>query len=102
MSKRKLNPQQRVFLESYLGCWNATEAARKAGYRQPQSQGQRLLKNVEIQRRIQSRLKQFHLSTDMVLARLSEIACGNVADFLDATGNVDLGKVRDKGYLLKR
>ncbi len=40
-----LNPRQRDFVLAYLADPNATEAARKAGYRQPNKQGPRMLVN---------------------------------------------------------
>lgn len=44
-----LNEKQQAFCEYYAACFNATEAARKAGYSEKTaySIGQRLLKNVE-------------------------------------------------------
>ena len=35
----KLTPKQQCFIDEYLACGNATEAARRAGYRQPNVQG---------------------------------------------------------------
>ena len=50
-----LTAKQRAFIQHYTG--NATEAALKAGYNQDSaySQGQRLLKNVEIQKALRER-----------------------------------------------
>lgn len=50
-----LNEKQKAFAEYYAACFNATEAAKKAGYSEKTaySQGQRLLKNVELQKYIQ-------------------------------------------------
>lgn len=50
-----MTPKQRRFIEAYTG--NATEAALQAGYssKTAYSQGQRLLKNVEVQEEIRSR-----------------------------------------------
>ena len=39
----KLNPKQRRFLDEYLISFNATDAARKAGYAHPDRQGPRML-----------------------------------------------------------
>jgi phage terminase small subunit len=50
-----LTTNQNRFVEAYNG--NATDAARIAGYKQPQSQGARLLKNVEILNAIKAREK---------------------------------------------
>lgn len=46
----KLTPKQQKFCEEYVITLNATQAAKKAGYsdRTAYSQGQRMLKNVEI------------------------------------------------------
>lgn len=53
----KLTDKQRIFIDEYLVCWNATEAAKKAGYSEKTaySSGQRLLKDVEISRIIDER-----------------------------------------------
>jgi len=50
-----LNAKQKAFVEHFDG--NATEAAKKAGYSEKTaySQGQRLLKNVEVQTAIKAR-----------------------------------------------
>jgi len=50
----ELSPRQKIFCESYAETGNATEAAKAAGYspKTAYSQGQRLLKNVEVQRYI--------------------------------------------------
>lgn len=50
-----LNVRQDMFCLEYAKCGNATEAAKKAGYAEKTaySQGQRLLKNVEVKNRLQ-------------------------------------------------
>lgn len=52
----RLNERQKAFCEHYAACFNATEAAVKAGYskKTAYSIGQRLLKNVEIQNYLQT------------------------------------------------
>ena len=47
-----LNEKQKAFCEYYASTFNATESAKRAGYseRTAYSQGQRLLKHVEIQK----------------------------------------------------
>ena len=51
----KLTPKQEKFCELYASLGNATEAAKQAGYSEKTaySQGQRMLKNVEIRSRIE-------------------------------------------------
>lgn len=50
--KRELNPRQRRFVEEYLVCADAAEAAVAAGYSPAgaAAQGEKLLKNPEVQR----------------------------------------------------
>jgi phage terminase small subunit len=43
-----LTEQQQAFVDHYVECANATEAARLAGYSHPNKQGPRLLKHPEI------------------------------------------------------
>lgn len=83
-----LTNKQRVFVEQYLICWNASEAARLAGYsgKTAGSQGSRLLKNVEIRRAIDERLKTYQMGADEVIARLSALATADMADFLTPSG----------------
>lgn len=109
MSKRttegQLNNRQRVFVEEYLTCWNASEAARRAGYKsKPNVHGARLLANVSIRALIEQRLATKAMSAGEVLARLADHARGTLDDFIDARGVVDLRKARKAGkaHLLHR
>jgi phage terminase small subunit len=78
-----LTNKQRVFMEEYLRCWNASEAARRAGYAHPHVQGPRLLANVSIQEEYEHRLAEMHVSADEALAILGEQARGDLGDFMD-------------------
>jgi phage terminase small subunit len=71
------------FLNSYLVDFNATRAAKVAGYSEKTaySIGQRLLKNVEIKQAIEDRMA----SKDEVVAGLTDIARGDMADLMDIT-----------------
>jgi len=76
---RPLSPKQEMFVKEYLVDLNATQAAKRAGYnaKTAYSQGQRLLKKVEIQSAIaaaqQDRAKRVEISQDYVLSNLTEI-----------------------------
>jgi len=96
-----LTAKRQVFIEEYLRCWNATEAARRARYAYPGRQGHRLLKNVEIQELIKERIAEKALSADEVLLRLGEQARASIAEFIDEDGIIDWGKVQAKGHLIK-
>lgn len=73
---------QRVWLESYLQCWNATEAARIAGYKHPNVQGPRLANAAKMQAAISARVEQAAMGANEVLARLAQHARGSMLDFL--------------------
>lgn len=69
-----LTRKRRAWLEEYLKCWNATEAARRVEYRHPNTQGPRLLLDVGMQSAIQNRLIEKTMSADEALTRLSDQA----------------------------
>ena len=101
-----LNTKRRVFVEEYLRCWNATEAARRAGYAYPRRQGHRLLTNVDIQARVKERIQEKAMSADEVLLRLAEQAKGDMADFVNIEvrgGILDFQKAKNLGltHLIK-
>lgn len=105
MADGQLTFRQRLFLEFYLGeaQGNATEAARRAGYSEPDVQGPRLLGNVGIQAAVDARLDEAALKTNEILARLSEQATSDLSDFVTITKEgeprLDLKKARDRGKL---
>lgn len=99
-----LTPKQAAFVEHYLQSWNATEAARRAGYaaKTAHSIGWENLRKPEIRKAIEARLKEHQLTTDDVLARLADHAMGGMADFLSASGNsfkLDLKQAAARGKL---
>lgn len=83
-----LSPKQQAFVEHYLTCWNASEAARRAGYSQKTagSIGQENLKKPEIAAAISERLAELKMGADEVLTRLAEQARGSLAPFLRVNG----------------
>ncbi len=91
LATTRLKPQQRVFLENYLLTWNASEAARQAGYkRNPDVAGSMMLGKLSIKTAVQERLSQLTMAADENLVRLTSIARGPMVYFLDARGQVDL------------
>lgn len=75
-SEAKLTHKQQLFVEAYLGVakGNATEAARLAGYKQPQMHGSRLMKNDEIASRVRARVEAVGMTADEVLNELAAVA----------------------------
>lgn len=98
-----LSDKQQVFVEEYLATWNATEAARRAGYAHPNQQGPRLLVNVGIEEEIKQRIADKVMTADEVLVRLAEQARNEHGNYITETGLVDLPKlIQDgKGHLIK-
>lgn len=88
------NGKRQAFVEHYLRCFNAAEAARLAGYseRTARQQGSRLLTKVDIQAAIEARLNELKMQADEVLVRLTDQARGSMADFIevDESGDVNI------------
>lgn len=95
----RLTTKQRVFVEQYLICWNATEAARRAGYKHPNVQGPRLLVNVSVAAAIRARIDEIAMSADETLLRLTDQARADMADFITinqrGTVRIDLRKAQE-------
>lgn len=76
MAGKRLTPRQAAFIREYLIDLNATQAAIRAGYSEKTaySQGQRLLKNAEIQEAVQEaqaeRAERLEVTSDDVLKGL--------------------------------
>ena len=102
----KLNQRQILFVAHYLICWNASEAARKAGYsaKTAYSIGWENLRKPEIKSLIQERMAEYVMSANEALARLSQMASGNLIDVLNTDDEFDFELARDKGmtHLVKK
>ena len=82
-TRSALNNRQQLFVDDYLIHFSATKAAKNAGYSEKTaySQGQRLLKNVEIISHVESRLKESRMGSDKVMKMMSDIAGSNINDY---------------------
>jgi phage terminase small subunit len=91
---RGLTGKQQRFVEEYLVSFNATQAALDAGYsaRTAYSQGQRLLKNVEVKNRIEEamarRAERFEIKADRVLLNIARIASGDIRRLFNKRGEL--------------
>jgi phage terminase small subunit len=104
-----LNDKQKLFIEHYLSCLNATEAARRAGYspKTAYSIGSENLTKPEIRAEIDRRVADVAMSADEVLRRLADHARGTLEDFIRFTKNgdtIDLAEAQKAGklHLLKK
>lgn len=86
-----LTIKQRLFVVFYLGdsLFNATDAARRAGYQHPNVMGPRNLTRPAIKARIDARLDEAGLTANEVLAGLADHACGDIADVRHLVGMTD-------------
>jgi hypothetical protein len=96
-----LTAKQQAFVDEYVRCWNASEAARRAGYspRTAYSIGQRLLKHVEAQAAIGARVDEMAMGADEALTRLAEQARADYVEYILADGSVDLARMKRDGMM---
>jgi phage terminase small subunit len=96
---------QQAFVEHYLRHFNATRAAREAGYseRTAHAKGYTLRHMPEIEEAIRQRLDATAMGADEVLMRLAEQARNEHGQYIQPDGTVDLERMlRDgKGHLIK-
>ena len=100
-----LTPQQMRFVEAYLECWNTRRASIAAGY--SADTGSSLLTQPDVEAAIAHRLTTLGVSPARVIAQLRDIADGDITDFLDERGNIQLvdpstGDIKPKTHLIKK
>lgn len=99
--KPKLSKADEVFVSEYLLGFNATAAYKKAHPSVKDttaaSNGWKLLRKAEIQVAIKERLDEVHMGADEALKLLADIARGDVGDFVNNFGGVDITEARKSG-----
>ncbi|MGE4196003.1 MAG: terminase small subunit [Phycisphaerales bacterium] len=98
-----LNGKRKLFVHYYLNesKGNATDAARRAGYSNAEI-GRQLLRNLTVRAAIDAGLDEAGLTSNEILARLSEIALSDIGDFIktsiddngNETFNIDILKAK--------
>jgi len=80
---KKLNNKQMAFVDEYVKTWNASEAARLAGYSEKTagSIGSRLLKDVDIWNEIDARMMALNMGATEALKLQTDIARGDIGVF---------------------
>jgi phage terminase small subunit len=99
-----LTDRQRAFVEEYaINGFNASAAAKAAGYEHPDKFAYRLVRNAKIREAIEIRFKDRIMSAEEVLARLTEQARGDIGNYLDEEGNVNIAQLQadGKAHLIK-
>ena len=91
-----LSAKQRAFIDEYLQCWNASEAARRAGYseRSAGAIGHENLKKPEIKAEIERRVADLAMSADEALIRLGEIGRADIGAWLTDDGYIDIAAMK--------
>jgi hypothetical protein len=94
--------KQELWLSEYLQCLNATEAARRAGYKWPDKVGaaNKALFKEQIQQILAERIP----SPAAVVSRVADMAMADMTDYLNDDGSLDLERMKadGRGYLLKK
>ena len=103
----KLTNKQQAFVLEYLACFNATEAAKKAGYKGNRGTlavvGSENLRKPKILAEIRRFLEDKAMMQEETLARIAKQARGSMGDFLntDADGGIrfDLDQAKKAGVM---
>lgn len=100
-----MNDRQKAFADYYIECGNATEAARRAGYKQPKQQGSRLLTNVDLLEYIKQRTapaEEKRIATgDEVMQFFTRVMNGEEKDSFGLDASLDT-KIKAAVELAKR
>ena len=94
-----LSKKQTVWLEAYLTTWNATEAARRAGYAHPRQEGTRLLSNAVVAEEIKARITEKTMGADEVLVRLGQQARAEYSAYIVTQSHLNLIALAQDGKL---
>lgn len=109
MSSKKLTGLQEAFINKYFECnFNATEAARQAGYKGNDvtlgAVGYENLKKPQIKKEIDIRMSELAMSANEALYELGQIARLDISDFLEFKPGIrepylDLQKAKAAGLM---
>jgi len=106
-----LSGKQRAFVDTWFGeaKFNATQAARLAGYGNEKSSdeyyrlaGHRAITNDNVQSEIKRRWAAHGMTADEVVGRLSQMARADISTFVTETGAIDWKVVKAQGQLIKK
>ncbi len=87
--------KERIWLAEYLRCFNATEAARRAGYKWPNKVGP--AKKQKFAAEIAAAIEERVMSAEEALAHLSDMARTDLSDYVSGDG-IDLDRLVADGY----
>jgi phage terminase small subunit len=92
MMSEQFTDKQIAFINEYLKCWNATEAARRAGYseRSANNIGPENLLKPSIRAEIDRRIQEQAMSADEVLVRLARQGRGTFGEMVKLYGGLPM------------
>lgn len=108
MAKDRITKANEVFITEYLKCFNGTEAYSraypKANRDSARANAAELLAKPSIKAEVERRLAEIHMTADEALRLMSDIARGDITDFLSPLGGLDTEKIlkSGKGRLIKK
>ena len=98
---KPLSRKHEKFINEYLKCWNGTRAYMrvypKAAYDSARAKASELLANDNIKAIITERMNEAHMSADEALEILSAQARGDIGQFSDRLGQLDLQAAKEAG-----
>jgi hypothetical protein len=103
MKRKTLSRRQQAFVNEYIRCWNASEAARRTGSKGKAAwqQAWRMSRNVEVQAAISERIQQAALAANEVLARLAAQARGDLPTSVHDTPRGEVTEYDTLGALIQ-
>lgn len=92
---------ERIWLAEYLKCFNATEAARRAGYKWPNKVGPQ--KKQKFAEEVEEAIQEKIMGVDEALASMADQARVDLSPFIDVNGELDIRAMIDAGlgHLIK-
>ena len=98
----KLSKRHKVFVDEFFNKkFNATEAYLavypKSNYNSARANSARLIATDNVKEEIKSRLAEMHMSSDEVLKEFTDLAHGDIGDFMDDYMNIDMRKAKALG-----
>ena len=101
MAEKPLSKKHEKFINEYLKIWNGTRAYMrvypKASYESAGVRASELLGNVRISAVIAERIKESQMSADEALEILAAHARGDIGQFSDRLGQLDLQAAKEAG-----
>jgi hypothetical protein len=93
---RPMSERRKRFVEAFTGeaNGNKTEAARIAGFAQPEFEGMRLTKDDKVVQAIASRVEAEAMGSTECLTRIAELGRADIGEFADLVGATDEGHIR--------